>query len=76
MDHIVPRMSSHVADWELSELFWTTWKLLLAGAAEGRDCIQQGEEVQDSSVHDWDTGSIHFPLELVWEHNGEARLLS
>ena len=68
----MPRTSSDVAHRKLSKLFWTSWELLLAGPTEGGDCVEQSEEVQDCLVYDWDTSSIHFPLELVRKHNGEA----
>jgi len=65
-------MSTYVADWELSELFWSSGELLLSGTTEGGDGVEQGKEVQDCVVYDWDASSVHFPVELVWEHNGEA----
>lgn len=65
-------LSPDVADWQLAELLWASRQLLLSGATEGGDSTEQSEEVQDCFVHGWDTGSVHFPVELVWEHNGEA----
>ena len=68
----MPRTSADVADWELSKLFWTSGQLLLSGTTERGDHVEQGKEVQDCAVYDWDTSAVYFSLELIWKHNGEA----